>query len=523
MKILLQKYKKVFIISILVIANASLVFFIFNTNKSSNNSSADQLKEGKELALQYCQSCHMLPDPSLLTKEIWETRVMLHMGPFLGITSFKGVSYMRANDVDPSVYFPVTQIIDSIKWEKIINYYVSNAPVQMPEQKKEVAVIKNLPFFSIEYPDSSFFGKVSMSPYVKIDTTEKPKRYLVVNGDLNKLFVLDEHLKVMKTITTNGPIVDLDFQKDGVLGCSIGKNLIANNLKDGKVYPISLMNNGRLKTEPIFDSLARPCKLTHADLNGDGKVDYIISQFGNLVGNLTWMENSGAGKYIPHILRNKPGPMTTIVNDYNHDGLADVWALFGQGEEGVFLFTNKEKGQFEEKQVLRFPSSFGSVYFDLVDFNKDGFLDIVYTAGDNGDFTDILKPYHGVYIFLNDGKNNFNQRYFYPINGCFKAIARDFDGDGNIDIAAISFYPSSLELEESFTFLKNNGDFKFQPYSLPEGSRFQKGISMDVGDINNDGKLDLILGNGFYTSSKEGLYKEPLFLVLKNITGQKKN
>ena len=523
MKNLLQKYKKALIISILVIANASVAFFILSTSKTEKNTSAEQVREGKDLASQYCQSCHMLPDPSLLTKEIWATRVMLHMGPFLGITSFKGVSYMRANDVNPAEYFPSTQVVDSIQWEKIIDYYVSKAPAQMPEQKKEVAVIKNLPIFSIQYPDSSFFGKVSMSPFVKIDTSEKPNKLLVVNGDIDKLFVFNEQLKVIKTISTKGPIVDLDFQKDGILACSIGKNLIANNLKDGKVYPISLMNNGQLKTEPKFDSLARPCKLTHADLNGDGKVDYIISQFGNLVGNLTWMENLGNGKYIPHLLRDKPGPMTTIVNDYNHDGLTDVWALFGQGEEGVFLFTNKGNGKFEEKQVLRFPPSFGSVYFDLVDFNHDGFLDIIYTAGDNGDFTDILKPYHGVYIFLNDGKNNFSQKYFYPINGCFKAIARDFDGDGNIDIATISFYPSSLELEESFIFLKNKGDFKFQPYSLPEGSRFQKGISMDVGDIDNDGKLDLILGNGFYTSSKEGPYKEPLFLVLKNISGQKKN
>ena len=519
MKSLMQKYKKLLIVLILIIANASLAFYIFSSSKSHNVAVADQDKEGKELALQYCQSCHLLPDPSLLPKEIWATRVMLHMGPFLGITSFKGVSYMRANDVDPSIYFPSVQVIDSVKWEKIINYYVSNAPVQMPEQKKDVSVIKNLPFFSIEYPDSSFFGKVSMSPYVKIDTTIKPNQFLVVNGGINKLFVFDEHLKVIKTINTKGPIVDLDFQKDGVLGLSIGKNLIANNLKDGKVYPIDL--NGKLKTEPIFDSLARPCKLTSADLNGDGKMDYIISQFGNLVGNLTWMENIGGGKYTTHILRNKPGPITTIVNDYNHDGLPDVWALFAQGDEGVFLYTNKGKGVFEEKQALRFPPSYGSVFFDLVDFNHDGYPDIIYTAGDNGDFTDILKPYHGVYIFLNDGKNNFAQKYFYPINGCFKAIGRDFDGDGNIDIATVSFYPSSLELEESFIFLKNKGNFQFQPYSLPEGSRFQKGISMDVGDIDGDGKLDLILGNGFFTTNKTGLYKEPLFLVLKNITGKK--
>ena len=517
----IKKYKKVLIVILLVAANVMLLVYVLNLNKSDKNELNDQVKAGKEFAAQYCQTCHLLPDPALLTKEIWADHVFKHMGPFVGITSFNGEPYLRANDVDPSIYFPSKPYIDSVKWKAIIDYYVATAPEMMPQQKKDVTVIRNLPFFSVLNPDSSFYGKVSMSPFVKIDTTVNPHLGLIENSANNTLFIIDDQLKVKGTLVTKGPVVDIDFQNDGLLACTIGKSLAANNAKDGSVYPIDLYKKGLNKKNPVFDSLARPCKLTHADLNGDGKMDYIISQFGNLVGNLSWMENTGDGKYIPHILRNKPGPMTTIVNDYNHDGLPDVWALFGQADEGIFLYTNKGKGVFEEKQVLRFPPSYGSVFFDLVDFNNDGFPDIIYTAGDNGDFTKILKPYHGVYIFINDGKNNFTQKYFYPINGCFKAIARDFDGDGNIDIATVSFYPSSIEPEEPFIFLHGKGNLEFQPYSLPVGTRFQKGISMDVGDIDGDGKLDLILGNGFFTSNKTGLYKEPLFLLLKNITGKK--
>ena len=61
---------------------------------------------------------------------------------------------------------------------------------------------------------------------------------------------------------------------------------------------------------------------------------------------------------------------------------------------------NKGNGQFEEKRVLRFPPMYGSSFFELVDFNKDGFQDFIYTCGDNADYSQVLKPYHGIYIYL---------------------------------------------------------------------------------------------------------------------------
>lgn len=45
------------------------------------------------------------------------------------------------------------------------------------------------------------------------------------------------------------------------------------------------------------------------------------------------------------------------------------------------------------------------------------------------------------YIFLNDGKLNFKQSYFYQMNRAHKATMRDYDLDGDLDIAAISFFP----------------------------------------------------------------------------------
>jgi hypothetical protein len=155
------------------------------------------------------------------------------------------------------------------------------------------------------------------------------------------------------------------------------------------------------------------------------------------------------------------------------------------------------------------------------DFNKDGFPDIVYTCGDNADFSEILKPYHGVYIFLNDGNWNFEQKYFFPINGCYKAMARDFDGDGDLDLAVISFFADyQKQPEEGFVYLENIGNLVFMPHSM-KAAQHGRWLTMDVGDLDGDGRPDIFLGNlsvGLGSLKSDIPWdKEPPFLYLKNI------
>ena len=306
-----------------------------------------------------------------------------------------------------------------------------------------------------------------------------------------------------------------------MLACNIGI-LHPNNGKSGMGEVINIDSQGRMQQDdiPLFDSLRRPVQLTSADLNSDGKADYMVCEFGNLIGALSWMENSGDNKFKRHVLRDFPGAIKAYINDYDHDGAPDIWALFSQGEEGIFLFTNKDNGEFESKQVLRFPPAYGSSYFELTDFNKDGYPDIVYTCGDNADYSVVFKPYHGVYVFLNDKTNHFNQKYFFPINGCYKAIARDFDNDGDLDIAAISFFADyERQPEEGFVYLKNEGNLNFSPYGIPE-AQFGRWLTMDAGDIDGDGRLDLVLGNFTLGSSAlksmTNAARTLPFIILKN-------
>jgi hypothetical protein len=455
---------------------------------------------GEKLAKQYCRSCHLMPDPKWLDANTWDKGVLPAMGPYLGIFTHNFQKY-RSGRNDPFLgpdYYPSQPLVSPEDWQNIIDYFTATSPDSLPAAPRTNDIIPLLRDF--EPISHALERSPPASSFIKIDTTGIQSRIIVADLFSRKIYWLDSSMTLVDSMRTSATIVDATKQENNATYLVDIGDINPNNKKLGSIGSLLTVpeKEGHFAFNKTIKDLARPVQLSIDDFNNDNRPDLLVCEFGFMKGSLSLFVSGEGDNYMKKEIRNVAGAVKTYVDDDNKDGHPDIWALFAQGNEGIFLFTNTGDGTFTEKQVLQFPSVYGSTFFEMVDFNNDGYKDILYTCGDNADYSPILKYYHGVYIFLNDGANNFKQAFFYPINGCYKALARDFDNDGDLDIAAISFFADYKNRpDEGFVYLSNGGDLQYSPFSIPEARR-GRWITMDAGDLNRDGWTDIILGNFTY-------------------------
>ncbi len=227
------------------------------------------------------------------------------------------------------------------------------------------------------------------------------------------------------------------------------------------------------------------------------------------------------------------------VGDLNNDGLPDIFFTANMGSNKLYL--NKGNFKFEdisEKAGFKNKEQW-STGVVMVDINNDGWLDMY--VSNSAHMTDGISKANQ--LFINNHNLTFTekaQEYGLADSGyTTQASFFDYDMDGDLDCFIINNSPIPVntlnyadrrELPaqnwEVKSYLRGGGDHlyrndngKFIEVSQSagiHGSLISLGLGVTVGDVNEDGWLDVYVSNDFferdylYINQKNGTFKDEL-------------
>ena len=259
------------------------------------------------------------------------------------------------------------------------------------------------------------------------------------------------------------------------------------------------------------------------DVNGDGLEDLFFGGSKTFPGKLYLAKKGGGYTYKAQesfALDALSEDTDAIFFDADGDGDQDLFVTSGGNESGFGspdlsdrLYLNDGKGNFTKGFHTGLAGIFGSSsVVATLDLNADGALDLIvggrlvpFTYGAPAD----------TQLWINDGKGNFTEQSAALAPG-FKALGMvtdakvlDYDGDGRQDLVVVGEWMAP-------TFFKNVGK-KLEKMTLP-GMENLKGWyrTLEVGDFNKDGKLDLAIGNQGENTRMKGSTSHPVRMYLND-------
>jgi hypothetical protein len=328
-------------------------------------SSRFDLAEGERLAGLYCGACHIQPQPEILPKRSWEA-ALGYMGYWLGIDDlsflddhprFAQVNVESRHEVLlREDAFPSAPALTAEEWATLRNYYVTLAPAEALAQVGKPALEWTLPRFNV-FRTSYRPGQPAVTTLVRI----RPAEQEVYLGDsvARTLTVLGSDGRIKEGPRRFRPEItpiDLEFIDGTAYLASIGDLMSSLPPEDrpAHIAAIQLVNNGinNATSTVVLDRLYRMADMTPVDLNGDGRLDFIVCGFGAIAGNVTWHVAQPDGSYEERVLFARPGSVKAEVHDFNGDGLLDVALLIADAREGFYILENLGNDEFEAHTVF---------------------------------------------------------------------------------------------------------------------------------------------------------------------------
>jgi FG-GAP-like repeat len=449
-----------------------------------------------------CSPCHVVPAPDVLPRGNWRTVAYEMAGMIMG------------NVGAPPGTPPLSLDFDV---ERIVRYYEERAPQALPSPEpwpppgsdpsrfarhalrpkgagaEGIPLVANVRFFDLDGSGELQVVAVDMSAG------------LVLAGDPRRP---EAGLSVIGRVPNPCHTETVDLDKDGRL------DLVVANLGDvppedhekGSVVWMKRLPDGTYRNFTLATGLPRVTDVEPADVDGDGDLDLVVAAFGwRTVGGILLLENRTTDWSHPTFVRRpidpRPGTIHVQVTDIDGDGRLDFVALLAQHYESVEAFLGNGKGDFRPQVLWKAPHpAWGSSGLTLVDFDGDRDLDVLVT---NGDMLDdfLMKPYHGIRWLENKGGLRFEEHPLANLPGVHRALTADLDGDGDLDVVAcayVDFRPPGARVAQpmpdqaSLVWLEQTSPGQFKRHTLETGAYH---VTMDVGDYDRDGDVDVVVGH----------------------------
>ncbi len=251
---------------------------------------------------------------------------------------------------------------------------------------------------------------------------------------------------------------------------------------------------------------ARPTSIVTADFNGDGRSDLATANSGVSHGSVSVLLGNADGTFQPaQDFAIGMGATSVAVGDFNADGDLDLVTANSASNDLSVLIGNGTGG-FATPRSVALASSHTPLSVAVGDFNADGKMDLVVGARSST----YIPPWSGGYygggggywfnqahlnVVMGNGDGGFGTQNSYELSGesTTGISVADLNADGRTDVVAAA---------GSVHVLLGNGNGSLQS-PLHFGTY---GNSVAIGDVNSDGKLDLVtpyygsvgvsLGNG---------------------------
>jgi hypothetical protein len=432
---------------------------------------------GETLALRECSKCHAFPPPKSMLQRDWEYGAIPYLEDLLRLQQLKNYDEKT-----------VRKVLDN--WSKIKDYYIKNGSLKNPGEQA-----------SREDPIQSFNAKEVLkgTDVSAIFYHQAHKALYVGDTKTRTAIVLNNQGKILNRFELNKIPSFFCVSDNNIIVCGIN-SLDPLDSKQGEVGHIDPDGN----YIRLLNGLNRPTK--YLEFQHNMASHSILLEYGIRLGKVTLFRDM---KEI-FTINLSGGIDCEIIHEPDNQNTT-LYVLFAQEHECIIRLSLGSNDEVQQDVLIKKQPGWGFTAMDILDFDNDGELEILTSNGDTTEFRSNPRTYHGIraYDIAQDG---LNESWFVPVHGVMDFVSLDYNNDGQLDLASVSYFGDFKNNPEQGAMIhqnKSNGEFVSRPLPQSEKSRWCR---IGKGDLDLDGDDDLILGALNYETTKRPYEKNIKYL-----------